>query len=273
MSRPAARMDCPQLLARLCAPTDAVGPDPAPAVALLRELGLDGCELRTVDGQEVLDLPASRRRDVAALLRQAGMSVALLSTDIGRGGIEGPAAPQRERLQRALELAALFCAPGVRVYAYTGPETRRGEAVERLARFAELAAGGGVTLLVENLPGTYGASGRQLGELIRAVGSPALGALFNPAGFAARKEHPFLSAFSGGPLKRQLRCLRVRDGTLEDGAPVPPGEGNGELKEIISALMARCYDGLFSLDPGLSPSPAGFRAALEAYRAMVDSLL
>lgn len=262
---------------KVCAPTDAVGTDLKGAASLLRGLGLSHCELRTIDGCHVLELSSLAWREIAAVLEQEGLAVALLDSGVGQTAITHDFSLQLARMERALDLATTVGASYVGVYAYQVSPAEldrwRGEVVERLARLAELAAAGHVTLLVENRPESFCASGQHLSDVVTAVHHPCLGAIFNPAGFVAEKRHPFLTEFQPWPLKNFVRCVRIADGVFEDGRAVLPDQGNAELREMISALSCRSFDGFFSLDPGLEPTPETFQAACRAFRAMVAALL
>ena len=261
----------------LCAPTDAISDDLSDAISTLHSLGVAHCELRTVEGVPFLELPIERRRQIGALLSREALQVALLDTDVGSAALGKPFAPQWEVFRAGLNAAKEVGASAVRVYSFSmagaSPDEGRDEVIARLARMAELAAQSGTMLLVENQPGTYAQTGVQLGELLVGVNSPALGAAFNPAGFVACKLHPFLIAFMAGPAKNYVRCLRIRDARLEDGQPVLPDQGNGDLRELISALAARSYDGFYSLDPGLDGGAETFCAAYRAFQAIVEALL
>lgn len=75
------------------------------------------------------------------------------------------------------------------------------------------------------------------------------GMVFNPLEYAAMKKHPFFHVFYNTRLKPAIRFLRVNDGLFGDGRPTLPGQGNAELKELVSALLARSYKGYFSYVP------------------------
>lgn len=75
------------------------------------------------------------------------------------------------------------------------------------------------------------------------------GMVFNPLEYAAMKKHPFFHVFYNTRLKPAIRFLRINDGLFEDGRPTLPGQGNAELKELVSALLARSYKGYFSYVP------------------------
>jgi sugar phosphate isomerase/epimerase len=261
----------------LCAPTDAVSLRLDEAASVLCDLGFEYCELRTVDGVSVADLPLSRWHALARLLQQKALRVALVDSNVGDADIGADFRLQLDRLARALKAAQAVGAGAVRVYSFRvsqdTAEAARGEVIGRFQDMVRLAAESETVLLVENLPGSYCQSGQRLGDLVEGVSSPFLAAVFNPAHFVALKEHPFLVAFMPGPAKIYVRCLRVRDAVYEDGRAVLPDQGNGDLRELVSALACRNYDGFFSLDSGLPASPEGFRAAYAAFCGIVNALL
>jgi sugar phosphate isomerase/epimerase len=210
-------------------------------------------------------------------LQQKALKVALVDSSVGDADITADFRLQLDHLAQALEAAQAVGAPAVRVVSFhvsqDMAEAARDEVINRFQSMVKLAADCQTMLLVENLPGSYCQSGQRLGDLLVNVGSPFLGAVFNPAHFVALKEHPFLVAFMPGPAKNYVRCLRIRDAVYEDGRAVLPDQGNGDLRELVSALACRSFDGFFSLDPGLPPSPEGFRAAYAAFRGMIEVLL
>ena len=107
-------------------------------------------------------------------------------------------------------------------------------------------------MLFENVSLSIGASLDLMKALHPAALSNAEGAValaFNPANFAAAGELPFLGGFR--KLKRYVGYLAISDGSRL-GAPCVPGNGNGEVKELISILRCSSFKGWFSL--GAAPS-------------------
>ena len=144
---------------RLCAPLDAVSGDPLEAAALLGELGSRHCEVRIVDGAWYAELSRPRRQDIGQLLEERELAVALLDSAVGNTLLAGDTGADLDRLRRALEAAAEVGARYVRVYSFLVPsrstEAPRSEVVARFAEMAEMAGQTQLTLLVENLPGSY----------------------------------------------------------------------------------------------------------------------
>ncbi|MFA6666311.1 MAG: hypothetical protein WCT06_07040, partial [Armatimonadota bacterium] len=61
------------------------------------------------------------------------------------------------------------------------------------------------------------------------------------------------------------------DDGLFNGTPTLPGQGNGEVKEIISMLRCRGYNGAITLR-ARSGGIAGFRAAASAFWYLLDNI-
>lgn len=94
---------------------------------------------------------------------------------------------------------------------------------------------------------------------------------FSPAGFAAAGEHPFLGVFYKGKLRKQSAQFYVDDYSVLDHTPVAAGQGNAEVKEIISMLRCRGYDGVLTIRSHENGHPA-FRAAAAAFWKLLDTM-
>lgn len=89
---------------------------------------------------------------------------------------------------------------------------------------------------------------------------------FNPAKFAAAGEKPFLQVFYRGIIRKQTEHFYIEDGDCNF-----PGYGNAEVKEIVSMLRCRSYDGVMTLR-----SPLGgldnFRRTAKAFWHLLDNM-
>jgi len=68
-------------------------------------------------------------------------------------------------------------------------------------------------------------------------------------------------------LRPYIAYVHVKDALSGSSRVVPAGEGDGEIRETLSALRASGFDGFFSLEPHLASSGAfsGFSGP-ELYR-------
>lgn len=265
-----------ELRFKICAPTDAVDADFGNAVQVLGELGFEWCELRQVGGKCPAQLTIEERHDVVSVLDDANLTVAAVSSTVGRVPLDEDLALQLETLRRQIEVAKRFEAVRLCVTAFLvdGQELQEHlvEVLDRFGQFATIAESSDVILLVENAPGTYSQTAQLLGDLLAGLNSPYVRASFNPAYSVAQHRHPFQTGFGSGRLKQHLEMIRMRDALFEDGGAVMPDQGNAELRELVSAATARGFDGFLSVDPGLDATPEGFRRAYQAFRGMLDDL-
>ena len=111
-------------------------------------------------------------------------------------------------------------------------------ALSRLKAFAEESSARRLPLLVRN----DSTSTVNTAESTRVLKDLGVGLAFDPAEFAAVGQHPFLNVYYHGLSKSLVRQLYVKDGTF-GGEPTEPGYGNGEVKELISILRCRGFDG------------------------------
>ena len=93
---------------------------------------------------------------------------------------------------------------------------------------------------------------------------------FNPREFASVGERPFLDVFYRGKLRKQMEHFYIDDGDFLDRW-TPPGMGNGEVKEIISMLRCRSYDGVMTLRSPLGGAENFLRAA-RAFWTLLDTM-
>jgi sugar phosphate isomerase/epimerase len=124
------------------------------------------------------------------------------------------------------------------------------EAARRLAKLAERAKSGGFLLLLENEKDIVGDTIARCAALLQAVQSDALRFLWDPANFVQVGEaRPTSDGWD--MLRPHLAYVHIKDARLTDGAVVSPGEGDGQVTELLAALVAQGYLGFLSLEPHL----------------------
>ncbi len=133
-----------------------------------------------------------------------------------------------------------------------------------------------VEVLVENVPGTPLSTKRQCEEFFEPLPLEVAKLAFNPAHFAQAGEKPFLGVYYKGPLKKRVRQLYIQDGCAP-GAPLYqrytlPGEGQGEVKELISILRCRSFQGAMCLKVGWGEGEEAFRKHAAAFFHLLDTM-
>lgn len=225
-----------------------------------RELGWKHIELRTIQGTNVTDLSDSDFETVASAVEQAGMRVSCFASQIANWSrpITTDFSVDREELRRAIPRMARLGASFIRCMSYPnatppwGDADWRREAVRRLKELARMAEDAGVILVHENCSGWGGQGPRQTLDLLADVGSPAFRLVFdtgNPAQYGQDAWEYY------EPVRDAIVYVHVKDYRKTPGSKeqaVYAGEGDCSVREIIKDLIARGYDGGFSIEPHIT---------------------
>jgi sugar phosphate isomerase/epimerase len=130
------------------------------------------------------------------------------------------------------------------------PEWRR-EAIRRMKVLAKIAEDGGVTLAHENCSGWGGLSAENSNILLGEVNSPALQVVFdtgNPVTYNQNAWDYYQAVCNN------IVYVHIKDARIVDGKEMYTfcGEGDGCVNEIVRDLLAKGYDGGFSIEPHLA---------------------
>jgi sugar phosphate isomerase/epimerase len=249
----------------ITSPLALAGRQPRFAPANLKAWGCDGVELLR---QEAALLSGPERDGLRQALSGANLATAFITSSDEAGQGWTP-----EALSEALAMARFFAAECVVTCAPARGSAGLSErqAAEWVHAAAALAQASAIPLLIENRPGTWADTGLGFDQFLGQAESPWLQVAFDPAGFVALREHPFLNAYMPSHLKTRLQLLRVRDAVFEDGRLVPVNDGNAELAELVSAVLARGFDGFFAVGaPEASLAEIG--RALEEFKQLLALL-
>jgi sugar phosphate isomerase/epimerase len=261
---------------------DEIDPEIEVQLETLAALGISHLELRGAWGKNVSLLTAEELDRLAAALTERGMAISAIASPIGKIGVLDDFAPHLATFHRIVEIAQRLDAPFVRIFSFfipagDDPADHRSEILERLHRIVDAAAGSGVELLHENEKGIYGDTPERCHDLLTAIDSPRLQAIWDPANFVQVGIRPFADGYD--LLRRHLAYVHVKDARLGSGEVVPAGEGDGELPETLTALRESGFDGFFSLEPHLAKAgpfggfsgPDLFGVAARALTGMLEA--
>ena len=249
----------------------------------LAETSIAHLELRGVWGKNVLALTDEELGRVKTALAAAGVKVSAIGSPIGKIGIGDDFAPHVEQFRRAMDIAEVLAAPYVRIFSFflppgDAPTRHRSEILSRLERLVRLAEERGVTLAHENERHIYGETPERCHDLLATIDSPRLRAVWDPANFVLTGVRPHDEGYA--LLRPYLAYVHVKDAIATSGTVVPAGEGDGQLRETLTALRADGFDGFFSLEPHLASAgqfggfsgPQQFRRAADAFKGLLRDL-
>ena len=208
-------------------------------IAAMKRNGLDGTEIRGVDGQSVAKLTKSKAAEVMKMLKDNGLSVWSIGSPIGKIPLEdGGFEEHLDLLRHLLEIANILECRNLRMFSFYIPknaraEDCRNEVIDRLSLMAEAAEGSEVALCHENEKEIYGDNAARCADILDAV--PALRCIFDPANFIqCGQDIPEAWALLG----HRVYYMHIKD-ALPDGTVVPAGMGIGHLPDILKDYAAR----------------------------------
>lgn len=204
--------------------------------AMLRN-GLDGAELRTVDGVNVSDLKPEQAKEIARRLRDNGLCVWSLGSPMGKTELgKDDFDHETDRMKTTAELANIMECRNIRMFSFYLPERTeaepyRNEVIDRLGVWTGIARDAEVRLCLENEKGLFGETPECCRSLLDAL--PPLCAVFDPANFVQVGIDP-LPAWE--LLRDRVRYLHIKD-ALYSGDVVPAGRGDGKIAAITAAFL------------------------------------
>ena len=246
-----------------------------------KELGWDHIEIRNVDGVNLTDLTDDVFDEVYRKVTDAGLSVSCFASQLANWArpISGDFDADRAELDRAVPRMQRCGTRFIRCMSWPNDKDNpwredkwRDEVIRRMRILAETASAGGVILVHENCDGWAGQGAEQTLEFLSEVDSPGLKLVFdtgNPVHHAQNAWQYF------NAVKEQVIYIHVKDYLeTDDGfSACFPGEGLGDVKQILSDLFSRGYDGGLSIEPHLAAVVHLAKEASdpkEAYRLYVE---
>ncbi len=262
---------------------DEISPSPDEQLAVLAAESISHLELRSVWSTNVADLDDAELARFRRALGAAGVRVSAIGSPIGKIGLDAPLGPELDRLRRVADIAGELGTKTVRVFSFfmppgEPPQRHRQQVIDRMRALASIAEDRGLVLAHENEKEIYGDRPERCADLIAAVGSPALRATFDAANFVQCGVRPHSEAY--GLLRPHLVYVQVKDALAATGEVVPAGQGDGEVRETLSALGNEGFEGYLSLEPHLATGgrhggfsgPEGFRRAARALKELLGEL-
>ena len=239
-------------------------------IAAMRRNGLNGLEIRGVDGASIADISEEKAREVRRKLDDAGLTVWSIGSPIGKIPIGTDAfGAHLDQLRHVLALADILGAENLRLFSFYVPDSRkeefRGQVLDRMGRMLDTAAGSGIAVCHENEKGIYGDTAPRCADLLSTF--PTLRGIFDPANFVQCGQDT-LEAWA--LLRQRIKYLHIKD-ALADGRVVPSGCGIGHVREILNEYRAMGGDAV-TVEPHLSVfdglqglEQAGQRTEMGAY--------
>lgn len=271
--------------------TDEVSADFEDALDWVVANRLKHVEVRVVNGRNIATLGDDDVRSVRGSVEKRGLFVSAISSPVFKCALDpnrqvasGDRFGQQEesveahfsKLQRVIAIAKLLGTRRIRIFSFwreIDPAAHREPIVAQLRVAAKIAADADVELLLENEPACNGGFAAEVGDLVRAVNSPSLRALWDPGNEVYGGKEAYPAGY--GRIRDILSHVHLKDAChRQDGSArcVPMGSGDLALLGQLRALKADGYAGLFTIEthfvPAGSSQKTGSQMSLDALRTL-----
>ncbi|MDR3147857.1 MAG: sugar phosphate isomerase/epimerase [Treponema sp.] len=269
--------------------TDEIDQDFETACALARKHSLDGVEIRSVYERGPFEFTGDDTRRMKKVLVKTGLRVCAISSPFFKCAMDKPA-ELREHLnglRRCIAVADALDTDLIRGFSFwAGPDAAfdAGAIAARFGEAVKILEGTGKTLVLEADPSVQATNARTLAELVEAVASPLVRALWDPGNdiWDPRGELPFPDGYA--VIKPVMAHMHLKDATKRNGKPegTPVTKGDLDLEGQFRALIADGYSGYVSLETHYRPAhtlseellamPKGAAFSRGGYEATDESL-
>lgn len=262
---------------------DEIDPDPQIQLAVLAALGASNIEVRSAWGVNVVDFTDDQLESLRTVISACGMGVSAVASPIGKVNVALDADAEVQRLRRVIRVAHALETPYIRIFSFfrdegVSADTVRDDVLTRMRLLADEAEKERVTLLHENEKAIYGDTPERVLDIVESVGSDALRLTWDNANFVQVGVRPFADGYK--QLRPYVDYLQMKDAVASTGDVVPVGEGDGELRETLSAFRDDGFTGFVSLEPHLASGfelggfsgPSAFGRAARALAGLLSEL-
>jgi Sugar phosphate isomerases/epimerases len=221
---------------------------------------LDGVELRSLDDQNIDEIPISRVKEIKEILDYNGLEVCNLSSSFFKCSIDSSKEydDNIEKLKRLTERAHILNCSSIRGFAFFTNgcfEKRMDEIIGKFQRPIEMLASERLYLLLEADPSVFTSNCKKLSKLITAINSDCVKAIYDPGNdiYDPDCERPYPEGFNS--IKDYIKHVHIKDALKRDGKPESVKVGTGEVpyESIFKGLSDIGYDGYVVLETHYRP--------------------
>lgn len=273
-------------MAKLSAFADEVATDFLEQVKFLAKEKVGYIEPRFISKKNIMDLTKSELKDTKKMIDDYGLKVSAIGSPIGKVRLDEPFEPHLEKFKHAVKLAQFFETPFIRMFSYYAPKGEnidkyREQVMERMTAKIQIIENTDVVMVHENETGIYGYSAENCVDLAKTINSPKLRLVYDPGNFVWGQKITNNVESCWTLMKPYVVHIHIKDWKLgsKDIGSIP-GEGDGQIKELLAELAAMNYDGCLTMEPHLKAGgqfggdtgPELFSQAIAAVRKLSDEV-
>jgi len=261
---------------RISAFGDEIAVDFEEQLRVLNALEIPLIDIRAAWGVNCAQFTDEHIARITDLCARYDVAVSCMGSPIGKSPITDPIAIESERLKTIGETARRLGTRNIRLFSFY-PEHDVDEAalqlsIDRLGALSEIAGEQDLQLLLENEKGVVGDIPERCLRLMRAIDSPQLRFIWDPANFVQCGAVDQVDRW-WDELHPYVGYIHIKDARLADNSVTVAGDGDGQLLKLLTRLRDSGYRGVLSLEPHLLEArhSSGFSGA-DGMKAAVGAL-
>ena len=205
-------------------------------------------EIRFVNKKNIMDLTDDELNVAKKQMTDYGLKVSAIGSPIGKVKIDEPFGPHLDKFKHAVELALFFEAPYIRMFSYYAPEGQniddyRDQVMKRMAAKVEIIKNIDVIMVHENETDIYGHTAENCVDIVKTINSPKLRLVYDPGNFVWGQKTTDNVTTCWPLMKPYVSHIHIKDWKVGEDIGSIPGEGDGQIRELLAELAAINYDG------------------------------
>jgi len=242
-------------------------------------------EIRFVNKKNIMDLTDDELNVAKKQMTDYGLKVSAIGSPIGKVKIDEPFGPHLDKFKHAVELALFFEAPYIRMFSYYAPEGQniddyRDQVMKRMAAKVEIIKNIDVIMVHENETDIYGHTAENCVDIVKTINSPKLRLVYDPGNFVWGQKTTDNVTTCWPLMKPYVSHIHIKDWKVGEDIGSIPGEGDGQIRELLAELAAINYDGCLTMEPHLraggqfggDTGPELFSQAIAAVREIASEV-
>jgi len=243
-------------MAQLSAFVDEVTDDFLGQVKYLASENIRHIELRFLNKKNVINLNKAELTEAGKIIADYGLGVSAIGSPIGKVRLDEPFAQHLDIFKSAVECALFFKTRFIRVFSYYAPEGKdikdyRSEVIDRFSAEVEVIKNIDIVIVHENETNIYGHSAESCVDIVEAVNSPKLRLVYDPGNFVWGQGIVDNVASCWPKMKPYVAHVHIKDWQLGSDVGSIPGQGDGQIRELLKELAHCEYDGFLTMEPHL----------------------
>lgn len=220
-------------------------------IQLCREQKISYLEPRFINEKNIADLSVAEAKELKEKLGE--IKVSSIGSPLGKINLADDFQAHLEKAKRVFETANILDTQNVRMFSFYLHEGKsrqecRSEVIDKLGQMIDLAKKYNIILCHENEAEIYAESPDMCLDILN-VFQGELRCVFDMGNFVLGGFDPYIEAYP--KLKKYIQYFHIKD-ALSAGAVVPPGCGEGHIKEILDSYLNEFdRDVIITLEPHL----------------------